>query len=436
VGTSSAAMTVAAKVNGDTITKQLQVTINKDQRKLLAAETGVAFSSTPSWSRLSRTIKISDNFGLDGAWSASSNKSWLSVTASGRTAGGAGTLSLSANPASLPLNQISYATVTLSSTEDGVTAPETIQVALWKGSVTPTAQAKAALHYTTLVADPIRPLVYVHDSASSLDVYNIYTGAKVATIASLGASLAGMTVSPNGDTLYVFDTANRTIVLLDLATLSKTGSWAMPVMATASSRMVAMHPNGVNVVLTNGNGSFLAPTGALLGASFSTGEMAASGDGRRLFSDGGSAYSIDFTAINGGTLLASRYATLYSGSSGDIASNLDGSRFYTTGNYTSRCSIMSGDNASQIGNLPGGDNSYYPINVEVASDGRVFCGNSNYYGVADVWVHRADGTLQTTFKLSGTGRTLLARQMVISGDALMVAGLTDEPSLVFTPVGP
>ena len=75
-------------------------------------ETAVALSATPGWSRLSRNIKIQYNFGLDGAWSASSDQAWLKVTASGRTTG-ANLLSITADPASLPVDRISYATITL-----------------------------------------------------------------------------------------------------------------------------------------------------------------------------------------------------------------------------------------------------------------------------------------------------------------------------------
>ncbi|MEO7496194.1 MAG: BACON domain-containing carbohydrate-binding protein [Massilia sp.] len=436
-GTSVTPVTVTALVNGDTITKQVPVTINKDQHKLLAAETGVAFASTPGWSRLARTIKISDNFGVDAAWSASSSQPWLSVAASGRTTGGAGTLTLSADPSSLPVDQISYATITLSSGDAGVTVPETIKVALWKGSATPASQVKLAQRYVNLVADPIRPLVYVHDGLSALDVYNVYTGAKVASVTG-PAGMGSMAVSPNGDTLYAAATGGLSIDLVNLSTLTKTGSWPLvAIKATDSTRLVAARPNGVNVVLTTNVGNFLAASGASLGSSFATGEIAASGDSRRLFTDAGLAYSIDYTAINGGTLLASRYASGQGGqgASGQVAANLDGSRFYIASGFPYRCSISNGDTATQIGQLPGGD--AYPNAVKVASDGRVFCGISGASTpAADVWVHRPDGTLQTSFKFAGYAKTMLARQMVVSGDAMMMAALTDDPLLVFVPVGP
>jgi hypothetical protein len=438
LGTSNALLSVDAKVNGDAPKQALTVTIHKDQRKLLAAETGVAFSSTPRWSRLSRTIKISDNFGIDAGWSASSDRAWLSVAASGRTAGGAGTLTLSANPAALPDDQVSYATVTLASSAAGVIAPETIRVALWKGTVTPQAQRTLAQAYTNVVTDPIRPFAYLHNGAASLDVYNVYTGAKIATIASLGAALGDMAISPNGDTMYVFDTTNRNIVLVDLASLARKGSWPLAASVDRFARMLAMHPNGVNIVVTSTNGSYLASSGAGLGGPRLGGEIGASGDSRRLFVNSGSAYSVDYSEMNGGMLVFARYANLLSSSSqgaaGAVSANLDGTRVYTANGAPYRCTGYNGDDGTEIGFLPGGD--AYPNNVRVASDGRVFCGISGWYSSADVWVHRPDGSLKTSFKFAGYARALLTRQMAVSGDALMMVALTDDPRLVFVPVGP
>ena len=181
-------------------------------------------------------------------------------------------VTLDADPAALLNNQISCATVMLAATVSGVVAPETIRVALWKGTVTPAAQVNLAQTYSNVVADPIRPLVCVHAGASSLDVYNVYTGAKTATVASLGAALGTMAISPNGDTLYMFDSANRVIVPLDLATLVTKAAWPLASSVNSQARLVTMHPNGVNIVMTNTNGAFPTSTGAPLGAKVTAGE--------------------------------------------------------------------------------------------------------------------------------------------------------------------
>lgn len=436
VGTSTVVLSVGAKINGDVLKQPLSVTINKDQRKLLAAETGVALSSTPGWSRLSRTIQISDNFGLDGAWSASSDQSWLSVTASGHTTGGVGMLALSANAASLPSNQVSYATVTLASSADGVTVPETIRVALWKGTVTPTSAMRLPLTYTTVVADPVRPFAYVHSGATAIDAYNVYTGVKIGSIASLGAALGDMAISPNGDLLYVFDTANRNIVVVDLATMTKKTTWALAVSANSDARLLAMHPNGVNIVVTNSGNAYLAPSGKVVAGGPVGGEIAASGDGRRLFAANSlRGYTVDYSEISDGLLMIANFATNYTYGT-LIASNADGSRVYQANGYSYRCTAYQGSDLTEIGALPGSTESYNTTtNVKVASDGRVFCSQNGYY-INDLWVNRADSTLQGSFKIAGSYRSILQRQLVVSGDALMVVALTDDPALVFFPVGP
>ena len=437
VGTSNTTLTFTAKVNGDTVTAALPVTVNRDERKLVPDETTVALAATPGWSRLSRTIKIRDNFKFDSAWTASSDQPWLTVTASGSTAG-ATPLTVSADPASLPVDRISYATVTLTPPA-GVSAPEVIKVALWKGSTTPAAPVRIAARYTNMVIDPLRPLVYVNNGAV-VDVYNVYTGVRINSLGAVGAALGAMAVSPNGDFLYTFDTANRAITVINLATNSKVATWAMPGTAgpaTADSRMIVMRPNGVEVVITNNHGSYLASSGAQIGTLAIGGDLAASGDSQRLFNSGASAFSVDYAAVNGGTLLLTKYASgsgYYYGSNSSVAANFTGSKVYVPGGSTSRCTAYSGDDGTEIGGLPGPDAS--PNNVKVASDGRIFCGVSSYYGVADVWINRPDGTVQTSLKFALNGRSLQPRLMAVSADALMLVGVTDDPSLVFVPVGP
>lgn len=442
IGTSSVMLNVGAKVNGDVLNSPLTVTINKDQRKLLVAEPGIALSSTPNWSRLSRTIKVRDNMGLATSWSASSDQSWLTVSSSGSTASGTAALTVSADPSALPTNQMSYATVTLRTNVSGVQVPETVAVAIWKGSTTPSSNVTLPKAYSNVIGDPIRPFAYLHNAGSEIDVYNLYTGTKISTISGVGASLGDMAISPNGDTLYVFDTANRIIVLVDLASLSKRTTWPISAAVNSQSRLLATHPNGVNVVLTNGGLALLAPNGIELENTSLYGEFAVSADGSRLFAQateytpstvGG--YALDFSAAGGGKLrLVGDSGAYASGYGIAIAANVDGSRVYVAEGYPYRCIAFSGKDLSEIGQLPGGDT--YPNNVRVGSDGRVYCGISGRYSPADIWVHGADGSLQKTIKIADYAKALLPRQMALSGDGLMLIALTDDPRSVIVPVGP
>ena len=317
-----------------------------------------------------------------------------------------------------------------------MSVPEKVKVALWKGSTTPNAPVRVATKYTSMVIDPLRPLVYVNNGAL-IDVYNVYTGVRVISMGAVGAALGAMAVSPNGDFLYTYDTANRAIAVVDLSTYIKVATWAMPGAtgpATADSRMVAIRPNGVEVVVTNNHGSYLASSGAQISTLLVGGDITASGDSHRLFSSGPGAYSVDYAAVNGGTFLMTKYAGYYGYNGQAVAANFDGSRFYVPGGSSYRCTAFSGDDATEIGALPGADTT--PNNIKVGSDGRIFCGVANYYGVADVWVNRPDGTIQTSLKFALTGHNLQPRLMAVSADALMLIGVTDDPSLVFVPVGP
>ena len=51
-------------------------------------------------------------------------------------------------------------------------------------------------------------------------------------------------------------------------------------------------------------------------------------------------------------------------------------------------------------------------------------------------MYATDGTLLNTFKVVGYAQTLLAQQMTVSADGMMLMTLTSDPLLVFIPVGP
>lgn len=438
---------IAIKSNdGQSVGLPVTLTIKPASDTILASEAGVALTATPTWSRLTRTLQINDSSGASGNWNASSDQAWLSTAKSGNS------LTLSANPASLPSNAISYATVTLSSTNPSISAPEPIKVALWKGGTTPASITRINQAYTNIAADPIRPLIYVHNGGSSIDVYNVYTSQKTATLTGLGATLGNMTISPNGDKLYALDLAASSLVVIDLATAAKINTWNLSSALTNATRIKAIRPNGVEIVVTNIGSAYLASNGKFIrNTSINVGDLTATADGKKIYAQNEGispsttwAYSVDYSDLNGGTLNVSPLvpATGVIGiSSGgvmsngaDIAVSADGSRVYTANGAPYRCSSLSPVNLSFISALPGGD--AYPNNVKVASDGRVFCGISGSYSSSDVWVHGADGTLIRGFKFAGYANNLIDRQMALSGDGLMLIGLTNDPVLAIVPVGP
>ncbi len=457
-GTTTAIMNAYVSVNGDVRSAPFALTVNKDQHKILASQTGVALASTPTWSRLTKTLTISDNYGQTANWSATSNQSWLNISQSGNT------LTLSVNPTNpqFTLDSFSQATVTLSSTDASVSAPETIKVDFWNGSTTPTTMTQLAQPYTNIIADPIRPYVYVNSGSTFIDAYNIYTGQFIKRMNGLGGTLGSMTVSQNGDHLYVTDATSSIVEVFDLnnqAVLPEGQSainlktqvsyvpWKLTASPNASTRLISIRPNGVEIILVSDGSSFIAQTGQPITAThIASGDMTATADGKRVFvQDEGSspvgvvAYSVDYSEMGGGTLFI---AGLGSGGSGgsngqDIAVSADGSHLYTASGSPYQCNSISPVNLRLIGPLSGG--SAYPSSVKVGSDGKIYCGSSNGNSTADIWVSRADGTLQTSFKVSGapgSASLLLPRQIAVSGDGFMLAALSSNPFLSFIPVGP
>ncbi|UUZ51619.1 hypothetical protein LP420_21295 [Massilia sp. B-10] len=63
--------------------------------------------------------------------------------------------------------------------------------------------------------------------SNAIDVYNVYTATLVRTIPNLGGALGDMAISPNGDYLYAYDTANAAIVKVDLRSMAKVANWQL-----------------------------------------------------------------------------------------------------------------------------------------------------------------------------------------------------------------
>jgi hypothetical protein len=437
VGTQTAVLNATVHVNGDTLSAPLALTINRDRLKILPSLTAVALVSTPGWANLTRTVTVNDNFDLGAAWTASSNQSWLRLAVSGKQ------LTLSADPAMLPQNETSYATVTLNTTVNGATTPESIRVAIWKGSASPSAMSRIATTYRQLIADPLRPLLYVHNGAGSIDVYNFYTAQKTATISGLGTALGEMTTSPNGDRLYVYDTSNSNVVVVNLSSLTKENSWPLGYFIDTSTHLLAIRPNGVEMIMM-GNGDVISPdTGKVMGnTGILNGTFAASADGKNVYVRNTALryFSVDYSELGGGTVLASQNTSLADGgynSRADLAVKPDGSAIYMAG-YGLSCARYNPLTLRNTGDYrAGGGPTTSAIKVDINT--RVYCGIASPYAPdADIWVYPASGLGITKYKISAQlGSTgLLDRQMAVSADGMFVAGLTNDPFLGIIPVGP
>jgi hypothetical protein len=456
-GSTSTTVTVTSQVNGDVVSLPLTVNVNSDEHKLLASQWGIGFSSTPTGSNLTRSIAVSDNFGIALGWHATSDKPWLTVTPSG-TSGTGATLAISANPASLPSGALSYATVTIASDTAGV-KPATVQVGLWKDVTGASAMTKLALNYSTITADKIRPYIYATNGDANIDVYNAYTAQKVATLSSYIAQFKGLSVSPDGQFLYALDATMRQLILFDLNNMSLSNFMAVDMAPTAYGNVdavFAVRTNGVDfAILNNGNAyspygpkgtvaQMVTPLGTVPSLIPLRGYVASSPDGRKLYqATGGNGFgvigiwNIDFTAMAGGNFISSTlpaFAAVQSSvMAGDSAVSPDGSRYYGTIYGGNGCEVFDAASNTSLGRLP--DGLLAATNVETTSDGRVICGGWASYSSNDVYVYSRDGILIASYRVSAS-HSLNDRQMVVTPDGFVLAALTTDPLLAFVAIGP
>ncbi|HJV00071.1 MAG TPA: BACON domain-containing carbohydrate-binding protein [Burkholderiaceae bacterium] len=438
-GGASTSLLPTVTVNGDLVAAPIALIINKDLHKLLPAESGVALSATPKWSRLTRTITMTDNYGQTPNWTASSDKAWLTVSGSGAS------LTLTADPSGLAADSINLATVTVSPTDGTMVGPAPIQVALWNGTTNPTTTVSPHPLYRNVVADPIRPLVYAHNGGTSVDIYNVYTGLLVGTISGFGGTLGDMAVSADGVRLYAYDLDNARLEVRALASKALLGRWALAHKPDRTSRLALLHPNGVDLVALNDGSIFNASGKLLTTLPIQGGTLSAAPDGKRLYvqDEDGTAihlatYAIDYANLAGGTLFAAQLpaATRVGNGSGgqDLAVSADGAILYAASSSPTQCSVLGTNDLGTLSYLASGNNA--PDNVEVGSDGRVYCGVAGKTAPADVWVYNAAGVLQRQLKFVPVGRQLAPRQMAIAGDGFMLIGLNDDGVLNIVPVGP
>lgn len=419
-GTRTGSITFTAGVNGDTVTASVPVTFHLEAHRILVSSEGVAFAQTPGPSRLTRTLRVAENLGLAAPWTATSDRTWLAVTPSG-TAGG--DLVLTANPAGLAVDTLHLARVTIASSDPTVENTETVRVGLWIGSTAPATSTGVAGSYREIVGDPIRPYAYVHANGSSLSVFNVYTGASVGTISAVAGSLAGMTVSGDGSTLYAVDKATWKVVPVDLDT------WAVGLAFGLASTdntypRIAWTRAGGQPVLVAADGTLRDPADGFVLATwpfyfYSPPLVAASLDGSVFCAPG--CRSLSFTSLGGGALSTAARA----GSLGDRDGALspDGSVVYVPYMPQYNWRGYSTTTGGLVIQLQSG--KAYPGNVEVGWDGRIYAGRyAALSSEPDVFVFNSAGAEIGTLKVVTGSFEMLDGQMALSGDGLRLLAAT------------
>ena len=247
--------------------------------RLLPSTNSVAFASAPDGSVLSRTLAVHDNFGQATTWTAQSDSAWLKVSASGTS--DATSLVVTADPTSLPWDQTSTATITLAADATGVSGA-TIHVGLWKGSTgLTTLVTQPTTTPLAIVGDPRRPLVYVTNGGTDVQVWNVHTAQQVGKIANVGAALSSAAVSPDGTRLFVLDGSLIRVVDLDSQSVVDTWTHASANVGTNVTSLTVVRPNGRDILLV-GDGTAMAD-GQVLNASGLPGNLSVIDDGTRAY---------------------------------------------------------------------------------------------------------------------------------------------------------
>ncbi|MEW6331881.1 MAG: hypothetical protein AB1560_10510 [Pseudomonadota bacterium] len=428
-GMHTATVTVTDTVGN--VDHNVGVTLYLEPHRLQVSDNGVALASTATLSRLSHAVTIFENAGTATAWSAVSDQAWLSVTPGGTTDG---ELVLTANPAGLAPEQIHYATVTVSSDDPTISNAETVRVGFYVSAASPADSLSVDTTGFNVVADPVRPYVYVTGGSacsssfggvsSDLAVYNIYTGALVATIAGPADSyLSEMAISSDGQTLYVLDSSDGNIIPLNLTTQQFGSKWYLLNTMQGCAHLAYARPNGRGVVI-GGNRRIYSETGQWLanftddgvpGGSSELMLVAASLDGKNFFGisadwKGLFRYALRYPLLQ--PLSAVQTHNFDLGASYidlDMAVNATGSRVFVSANMNSGIYHFDG-NALFLALSPAG----FSKNAEVGPTGKLYVGG----GSSTVYTYNDSGTGLGSFNVP---YQTSSRQLAVSGDGLRVA---------------
>jgi hypothetical protein len=417
-GSHSKSVTFTTQVNGDALTTTVPVTLNLDTHRLLALENGVAFTSTPQFSRLSRTIPVVSNFDLPIAWTATSDQPWLTVTPSGV---GGENIVLTADPAALATDSLNTATVTIAASASDPAEPEIIRVGLWKGSITPSArQTIVGANFRHAFADPIRPFVHVNERGNVVRTFNVYTGQEVLPAIVAPTTMAwAMTANTDGSLLWVTSILDNRLIPIDLETRTVVTSRIITFDDHGRGQSLALtyaRPNGVGILFP-GLGDAHAVTGERLGP-FALGHAAFTADGKKAFA-GNMRWDIDYTSAHDGRYTREHISgvPVAPGIDEEVATNLDGSRVYFPAVNDQNVAVYNGNLISLLSPITPPASARFN-NVDVARDGRVAVGSETFpNGTENLWVYRSDGTLIASYQnANGVNAFLEPRVIVFSSD--------------------
>ncbi len=419
-GIYDAHLTLQFDVLGQTVTRNVFVTLNHEENRIYVVDNGVAFYEMPARNRLSANVQVlSSRDLLTIPWTAVSDQAWLTVTPSGLTGGA---LNLQADTTGLTQDAVHSATVTISSSDPEVQNQETVTVGLWPASADPGLLAIGA-PFDNSVVNPVFP--YVHASRNgTLRTFNTYTGALVSTFSLPYSDTGGMAVSTDGRTVYVPDTnpGQFDVAGIDVAT----GQVVETLRRSPGSRVGYVRIKGHPMV---------TPLQANWVFGFGP-DIAAAGDDRTVFVVDNSGpghsyngYTLDFTALPIGGLVKSQALHAVDGTdSGNVqamALTADNARYLAAVSGTDECRLYDGTQKQRLWavNAVG-----TPNNALARDDGLLICGSRIPSGNPhDIQLLDLDGNSLGNLK-APTG-DLLDDQMALSSDPNRLVTPTDNDAI-------
>ena len=430
------AVLVEANVLGETIQRTIDVRYNQDQDRLIAASLGAAFSKLPTRSVLRRGIRISDAMGrTDIPWTASDDASWLTVTTSGTTGG---EVLLVADPTRLAADQVYYATVTVASSSPLIDNDQRIRVALKVGPTDPVDTSVSQVA-TSIVANPVEPVVYASLVGGDVEVRDVHSGALLTTFPGASGTDGGaLAISDDGLTLFVIDGwVTQRVVVLDAQTGAMLGEF--PLQRQYTTTLHYMRPNAHPVLITGHGEAFdVATRTSLEGFNLSTyypsNKFAHTGDQRFLFSQqrASSPARLDKARIAYSTLVTPPLVTEYLLSSetgeaaGDVCVSADDSRVMTSGGrFATPFNLLNASNLSVAARLSA--QTYGMTNVACLWNG-LYMGSTSRDPPVNLFFYDAQGNGIASSLLYQVDHEPMMDRIIVSGDASRVIAVTGGPS--------
>lgn len=431
-GTYTGQVSVNVTVKNIVLNQLVPVTYNIEASRIVVGAAGVGLSASPSPARsvLTRAVPVFSSIGrTDVAWQASSNQSWLNVTSSGTTGQ---SLTLTADPSGLAVDQTHFATVTVTSNNPLVENQETIRVGLHINSAAPTTFSQT-ITAQYVVTSPTEPIVFLNNGDTTVTGYDVYTGDTVRTFTGNVAAAGQMVMNGDGRRLYVFDRTNLRVAELDAVTGALVRYYSSTTSSgTPTGRGLAFfRPDGYSILVAGSDRMYDVDTGASYQPeNFSTPSyvysLVPSIDNTMLVTDGGTVYRTRRTALAGGGISATYLMNpgTAQGREGQACISSDLQTVYTASGYPYNFPGTNIQSGQRTRVLPG---SAYPNAVLCLWNGVIVGGIAGYYDSVDVWVY--DGAsgqelAQINSSSSTNYRDLLHRGLAASADATRLITLT------------